>query len=52
LCLLSVYLTAAASYGIYTRWNQGGFPLGASIFAAIVFGLCALFYGRRLARLF
>jgi hypothetical protein len=47
----SLYLAAGGAYGIYARWNRGGFPLAASIFAALFFGLCATVYARRFGKL-
>jgi membrane-associated phospholipid phosphatase len=48
-CLLNVYLVTRAAYEIQGRWHKGGFPLGASIFAAVAFGLLALFCAKRAA---
>jgi hypothetical protein len=47
--LLSLYITAGASYGIYVRWHRGGILLGASIFAVILFGLNTIICGRHFA---
>ena len=40
-CLLALLVAASCAAGVYARWHQGGFALGASIFGVVFFGLCA-----------
>jgi hypothetical protein len=38
---LALFFTASCADGVYARWHQGGFGLGASIFGVVFFGLVA-----------